>query len=139
MRDTASANPEAFIMGYTDAWYLINAIYAVLDLDDVKLPDGSAAVRHRGSCRRSSGPLLAAGSGLEGLADLFEADGGEFGNRTTERFARKGVDGVEIDDTVGGDPVTGRSQGQLRGETAAALCERRDHHRANSAGDWIAG
>lgn len=34
MRDTASANPEAFIMGYTDAWYLINAIYAVLDLDD---------------------------------------------------------------------------------------------------------
>lgn len=42
MRDTASAKPEAFIMGYTDAWYLINAIYAVLDLDDVKLPDDDA-------------------------------------------------------------------------------------------------
>lgn len=42
MRDTASAKPEAFIMGYTDAWFLINAIYAVLDLDDVKLPDDDA-------------------------------------------------------------------------------------------------
>ena len=42
MRDTASAKPEAFIMDYTDAWFLINAIYAVIDMDDVKLPDNDA-------------------------------------------------------------------------------------------------
>ena len=38
MRDTASAKPEAFVMGSDDAWFLINAIHAVLDLDEVSLP-----------------------------------------------------------------------------------------------------
>ena len=42
MRDTASAKPEAFIMDNTDAWFLINAIYAVMDLDEVALPRGDA-------------------------------------------------------------------------------------------------
>ena len=38
MRDTASAKPEMFIMSPTDAWFLINSIYAVLDIDKVSLP-----------------------------------------------------------------------------------------------------
>ena len=42
MRDTAAAKPEAFIMENADAWFLINAIYAVLDMDEVALPRGDA-------------------------------------------------------------------------------------------------
>ena len=40
MRDTASAKPEIFVMENTDAWFLINAIYAVIDMDEVALPRG---------------------------------------------------------------------------------------------------
>lgn len=42
MRDTASAKPEIFVMDNTDAWFLINAIYAVIDMDEVALPRGDA-------------------------------------------------------------------------------------------------
>ena len=38
MRDTARAVPEAFTMGGVDAWFAINLIDAVLDLEDVTLP-----------------------------------------------------------------------------------------------------
>ncbi len=38
MRDTASAKPEVFVMRPNEAWFLINAVYAVLDLEKTTLP-----------------------------------------------------------------------------------------------------
>ena len=38
MRDTASAKPELFVLSSTNAWFLINSIYAILDLEKVSLP-----------------------------------------------------------------------------------------------------
>ena len=38
MRDTARAVPEAFTMDGNDAWFAINLIDALLDIEDVTLP-----------------------------------------------------------------------------------------------------
>ncbi len=42
MRDTASAKPEIFTMDPTDAWFLINLIDALLDIEDLKPPGPDA-------------------------------------------------------------------------------------------------
>ena len=38
MRDTARAKPEIFTMDPTDAWFSINLIEALLDIDDLRPP-----------------------------------------------------------------------------------------------------
>lgn len=70
MRDTASAKPEAFIMDNDDAWFLSNAIYAVLDLEDAALPgpsDPTAEELLDGHEPPDGGGFAAAG-GLQSLA-----------------------------------------------------------------------
>ena len=42
MRDTASAKPEIFTMKPTDAWFSINLIEALLDIEDLKPPGPDA-------------------------------------------------------------------------------------------------
>ncbi len=42
MRDTARAKPEAFGMGASNAWFLVNVIEGILDMDDVALPKSGA-------------------------------------------------------------------------------------------------
>ncbi len=42
MRDTARATPEAFTMGAADAWFSVNIIDALLDMDRIALPKSDA-------------------------------------------------------------------------------------------------
>ena len=42
MRDTASAKPEIFRMGATDAWFLLNIIDALMSIDTITLPEAGA-------------------------------------------------------------------------------------------------
>ena len=56
MRDTARAKPETFTMDPVDAWFSINLIEALLDIDDLKPPRPGRA--DAGRYRRRERPMM---------------------------------------------------------------------------------
>ena len=82
--------------------------------------------------------LLAARGRFESLTGLLEPGGVKRGHWATERFPGQGVDGVEVGDTVGGNAVGGRGQGQFRGQASTGSRECCDYDRADAARDGVA-
>ena len=83
--------------------------------------------------------LLAARGGVESPASLLEPGGVKRGHWATERLAPQGVDGVEVGDTVRGDAVGGRGQGQFRGQASAGSGECCDYDCVDAVRDGVAG
>ena len=83
--------------------------------------------------------LLAARGGLESLAGRHELAGVKRGHRASERLPGQGVDGVEVDDTVGGNALpcnsVGRSGGHSMEERAAEILRQASRAAASGGPD----
>lgn len=60
MRDTARAKPEMFALGQYDAWFAINVIDALLDMDSITLPESDSPTLDDlvGEADDGPGPIL---------------------------------------------------------------------------------